>query len=225
MVNSSLIQCRALVARQQLLHQQQHNRLARRIHDDISQHLTLLSLQLSLAMSDPNPPANWAQTCQQWSALVLELGQNLRDMINELQPRILDDLGLGPALQWYVHSRPHGVHCQLLLPDHPAPLPASSANELFAICRDLFSEILAPNGLTEAAIAVEQTEDLLRLHLRVQEKNPALAALAAKALDTLSIHERLFCVDGGVEIHQDSAGGLAITLSLPVSRPKVSHAA
>lgn len=225
MVNTSLNQFRALMARQQLLQQQQHKRLGRRIHDDVSQHLTLLSLQLSLALSDEKPPANWHQTCQQWSDIVLELGQNLRTIMNELQPRVIDDLGLGAALQWYAQSTPNGVRCKLLLPHQPAVLPASSADEIFAICRDLVSEFLAPNGVTEATIALEQTNNQLRLHLRVNEKNPALASLAAKALDALSIHERLFCVDGRVEVHEDSVKGLLITLSLPTSRPPVSRAA
>jgi hypothetical protein len=36
MVHTSLIPYRALLARQQLLHQHQHKRLAHRIHDEIS---------------------------------------------------------------------------------------------------------------------------------------------------------------------------------------------
>ena len=91
MLNTSLIQSRALVARQQLLQQQEHKQLAGRIHDEICQNLTLLSLQLSLALMDPKPPPNWTQTCKQWSDLVLDLGQRLRGIINELQPRILDE--------------------------------------------------------------------------------------------------------------------------------------
>jgi signal transduction histidine kinase len=225
MLNTSLIQYRALQARQQLLQQQQYKRLARRIHDDVSQNMTLLSLQLSMALTEEKPPANWSQTCQQWSSMVLELGQTLRNIIDELQPRILDDLGLGAALQWFVHSCPTGVHCKLLLPDQPAALPSSAANELFSICRDIVSEFLAPNGITETTIALEQTDDLFRLHVRVNEKNPALAPLASKALDALSIHERLFCIDGGVEVRADPVKGLVITLSLPASRHPVSRAA
>jgi signal transduction histidine kinase len=225
MIHSSLSQCRALLARQQLLHQQQHKRLARRIHDDISQQLTLLSLQLSLAHSEGKPPDNWNETCQKWSSLVLDLGQNLRTIINEIQPRILDDFGLGAALQWYTHSNPCGVHCKLALPHEPAVLPPSAANELFTICRDIVSEVLAPNGIKEAAIALEQTHDLLRLHVRVNEKTPALALLASKALDALSIHERLYCLDGGVDVHEEAGKGLVITLSLPANRHPVSHAA
>ena len=225
MVNTSLIQCRALLARQQLLQQQQQKRLARRIHDDISQQLTLLSLQLSLALSVSAPPANWEQSCQQWSQIVTVLGQNLRTIMNELQPRILDERGFTSALQWYAHSSPNGVNCQVLLPAEPVTLPPSTANELFAICRDIVSEVFAPHGITEATIAVENAPDLLRLRLCPQEKTPALAPLTSKALDTLSIHERLFCVDGCIEIQQDPAQGLAIILSVPATRQPVSNAA
>jgi signal transduction histidine kinase len=225
MVNTSLNQYRALMARQQLLHQQQHKRLSRRIHDEVSQQLTLLSLQLSLARTEEKPPANWPQMCQQWAGLVLELGQNLRTIVNELQPRIMDDLGLGAALQWYVHSCPKGVQCTLLLPHQPAALPPSAANELFSICRDIVSDFLAHNGIKEAAIVLEQTDQTVRLQVRVKKTNPALAQMASKALDALSAHERLFCVDGGVEVHEDPVKGLEITLSIPAGRPLVSNAA
>src|SRR5580658_5405512 len=119
MVHTSLIPYRALLARQQLLHHHQHKRLARRIHDEISQHLTLLSLQLSLTLAASKPPANWDQQCQKWSSMVLELGHNLRNIIDELQPQILDEFGLGAALQWFVDSCSQGIQCQLLLPETP----------------------------------------------------------------------------------------------------------
>jgi signal transduction histidine kinase len=225
MVNTSLNQYRALLARQQLLHQQQHKRLSRRIHDDVSQQLTLLSLQLSLVLTEEKPPDNWAQMCQKWSEMVLELGQNLRTIVNELQPRIIDDLGLGAALQWYVNSSPSGVHCKLFLPRQPSALPPSASNELFCICRDIVGEVLAANGITQATIALEQTHDSLRLQVRVHEQNRVLAPMISKALDALSVHERLFCLDGCAEIHEDAATGLVITLSMPANRQPVSHAA
>jgi len=225
MMNTSLNQYRALMARQPLLHQQQHKRLSRRIHDEVSQQLTLLSLQLSLARTEENPPANWAHMCQQWAGLVLELGQNLRTIVNELQPRIMDDLGLGAALQWYTHSNPKGVHCTLILPRQPATLPASAANELFSICRDIVSEFLAPNGIKEATVALEQTDETVRLQLRVSETNPALGQMAYKALDALFVNERMFCVGGGMQVQEDAVKGLEISLSIPASRQAGSNAA
>lgn len=225
MINDSANQLQTLIARLQSLHQQQHKRLARRIHDNVSQHLTLLSLQLSLALTDEKPPADWSRTCQKWSNLVLELGQNLRTILNDLQPRVLDEFGLGQALQWYVQSCPDGVHCKLTLPPEPASLPPSAGNEVFNICRDIMSEILAPNRVEEAAIALEQTHDRLRVHLRVKDKKPGLAALAAKALETFSMRERLFCLNGAVEVNEEPGKGLVITLSVPANARAVPDAA
>ena len=110
MVDSSLIQFRALLARQHALQRKQHKRLARRIHDEVSQKLTLLALRLSMAGLDHNPPPNWSQKCQEWNGMVVDLGTILRDICNELRPPILDDLGLVAALQCFCDSRPHG-HC------------------------------------------------------------------------------------------------------------------
>jgi two-component system sensor histidine kinase UhpB len=217
MTNTPLIQARALLARQQLLQQQQNKRLARRIHDDICQHMTLLTLQLSMSSSHSTPPANWAQSCKDWSALVMNLGQNLRSIMNELQPRIVDEMGLGAALQRFACSSPHGINCDLLLPAEPVNLPPTAANEVFAICRDLFSELLAPNGITDAIIELEQSGEVLRLQVRPSDPNSTLAPLVAAALDSLSIHERLFCMDGTVETQEDPEKGLTISLSMPAN--------
>lgn len=66
MANTSYMQVRALLARQELLNQRLHKRLARGIHDEISQKMTLLALQLSLAASEDSAPANWAAKCKGW---------------------------------------------------------------------------------------------------------------------------------------------------------------
>lgn len=225
MVNSSLNQNQALFARLQSIHQQQHKRLARRIHDHVSQHLTLLSLQLSLALSEETPPPDWSNSCQKWSGLVLELGQNLRTILNDLQPRVADEVGLGTALQWYAHSYPEGVRCKLTLPPEPTVLPTPAGNELFNTTRDIVSEILAPNGVEEAAIALEQTHDRVCVHVRVNEKKPGLAAAASKALETLSAHDRLFCMDGEIEVHEEPDKGLTITMAVPANPRAVPCAA
>jgi signal transduction histidine kinase len=225
MIPTALIQYRAILARQQLLHQQQNQRLARRIHDGISQHLTLLTLQLSLAQASSAPPADWPKQCQQWAATVLALGQNLREIMNEIRPRILDELGFAAALQSFTRSRPKGIECHLFLPEAPVTLAPAAANELFAICHDVVHEVFAPNGVTVVTIAVEQSHEALRLHLSTDQKNPELAALASQALDSLSVHERLFCVDGSVEVLQNPDLSLTITLSLPASLHPVAQAA
>jgi len=196
MVNSSLIQFRALLARQHALHQQHHRRLASRLHDEVSQKLTLLSLQFSLAGLEPKPPANWTQKCDNWNSIVLELGTILRDVSNELCPRILDELGIVAALQWFAES-----------------------------CPEIVTDVFAPIGVTEVSIELEQTANLLRIKLGVQTVKPGSDPLTVQALDALSIHERLACVDGAAEVDQQPGRGFAVTLSAQTSRRTVCAAA
>ncbi|HEX3717352.1 MAG TPA: histidine kinase [Verrucomicrobiae bacterium] len=225
MFNTSLIQFRALLARQQSLQQQHHKRIARRLHDEVSQRLTLLSLQLSLATLDQIPPENWAQKCKDWNKMALELGGILRDVTNELRPRILDDVGLVGALQWFANSCPKGILCDLTTPEDPVTLPPVAANEVFTLCREIVNDVFAPNGVIGVAIDLEQAPNLVRLQLRVLSTRAGATPLTTQALDALSIHERLMCLDGNAVVDEHPGKGFAVTVFLQATRHDVPSAA
>jgi signal transduction histidine kinase len=221
MVNTSLPEVRALLARQQSLNQQQHKRLARRIHDDISQKMTLLSLQLSLAASEDSPPASWAGDCQDWAGLVMELGQSIREITNELQPRILDEFGLASALRGFMQSSPASrICCILIAPNEDISLPPFTANELFAICREIVADILVPAGVPRVEIELEQKEEAVVLHVRANDSRPGQESMTEKALDAVAVHERLLCLDGTAEFYPATDAGFVLTLSVPAGRPE-----
>ena len=225
MVDSSLIQFRALLARQHALQRKQHKRLARRIHDDVSQKLTLLALKLSMAGLDHNPPANWSQKCQEWNGMVVDLGTILREICNELRPPILDDLGLVAALQCFCDSRPHGISCHLTAAEDLMPLTAFASNELFSLCREIVTEVFASHGVTAMSVELEQTDGLLELKLVAQEVTPGSELLTFQDLDPLSVHERLACVDGAAVIEQREGREFAVTLSTRTAMRAVCTAA
>jgi signal transduction histidine kinase len=95
MANTTLTRAEEILEHQQALLGRQTKRLARRIHDDVSQKMTLLSLQLSLAGADEAAPADWAKSCQAWSDMVMELGQTIREITGELRASIVDESGGG----------------------------------------------------------------------------------------------------------------------------------
>jgi signal transduction histidine kinase len=218
MVNPSHIQVRALLARQQLLNQQQHKRLARRIHDGMSQKMTLLALQLSLAASENSAPANWAAKCKDWAGLVMELGQSLREITNELQPRILDEFGLAAALRWFAQSSAGDICCAVIAPNEDISLAPFAANELFSICREIVTDILVP-GVARVEIELEQKDGTVRLHLRVNENGLGRELITERALDAIAVHDRLLCLDGTAELNHSADAGSVITLSVPASCP------
>ncbi|MDB5217116.1 MAG: hypothetical protein JWO86_5043 [Myxococcaceae bacterium] len=66
--------------------------VARELHDDFGQVLTALRLSLQKPIADP----------AEGIALVDEAIGRMRDLALDLRPPIIDDLGLAPALRWYV---------------------------------------------------------------------------------------------------------------------------
>jgi signal transduction histidine kinase len=225
MVDSLPIQFRALLAKQNALQHQQQKRLARGIHDNVNQKLTLLGLQLSMATLAENPPANWPQKCQDWNRMVLEIGSALRDISNELRPRIVDDLGLPGALEGFASSCPGGVACKFAAPKEPVALAPIAANEMFALCRDIVSEVFAPNGVSEISIELEQADDLVGIQIRILSVKPGADSLTFQSLDLLSVHERLACVDGAAVVEPQPGAGFTVTLSVQTPRRAASAAA
>ena len=206
------------MARQQLLNQQHHKRLAARIHDEISQKMTLLALQLSLAASENSPPSNWAAKCKDWAGLVMELGQAVREITNELQPCILDEFGLAAALRWFAQSSARDVCCTVIAPNEGISLAPFAANELFGICREIVMDILVP-VVARVEIELEQKDGAVRLHLRANDNGLARELITEKALDAIAIHDRLLCLDGTAELNRSADAGAVVTLTVPASRP------
>jgi len=217
MTNTSHMDVRALLARQQLMNQREHKRLARRIHDEISQKMTLLALQISLASSEKSPPANWAVKCKDWANLVMELGQSIRSVTNELQPRILDEFGLVAALRWFAQASAGDICCTFIAPQEDIPLAPFAANELFGVCREIVTDILVPD-VSRVEIALEEKEGTVRLHLRADDNGLARELITETALDGIAAHDWLLWVDGSVELSH-SAEGSVVTLSVPSVRP------
>jgi signal transduction histidine kinase len=205
------------MARQQLLNQRQHKRLARKIHDEVSQKLTLMALQMSL-VSENNQPASWSLNCKEWSQIVIDLGHSVREITNELQPRILDEFGLAAALQWFAQAVSKDIACAYRMPQEDILLPPFAANELFGVCREIVMEILVPHRVPQVELETEQTEGLLRLHIRAHDNNEASDRVTESSLDSLAIHERLLCLDGTAELNWAPESGSTITLSLPAHR-------
>src|SRR5690242_18894342 len=86
---------RKLAMRFQQLLEEERTRLAGELHDDFTQKLTVISLELSLlegALSSEHevPRAVLREKCKLFSGIVNELIQSCRRLKAELRPKVLD---------------------------------------------------------------------------------------------------------------------------------------
>jgi len=244
-MNTSRLQLRAVLARRQRLTEEQHARLARRIHDDISQKLTLLALQLSLEAFEPVPskieprlaqpaggkkramgvfysslPAGMgptspiAEKCKEWSALVMEIGQAVRDITDILQPKVVEEFGLVAGLQWYSQALNKEVPCTFTPPEREVMLPRGVGRELFGICWEVVTTIFRPEATSRVDIQVQQADGTLTIHLHGNDKGQGGLSDPEQELDLMSITERLLRIGGTVEVSCRPGSGTTVTLCL-----------
>ncbi|MDE3090448.1 MAG: HAMP domain-containing protein, partial [Chloroflexota bacterium] len=99
-------------ARSQLLQkviatqEEERRRISRELHDDFAQSLTALSVTVQSALQTlPPEMRTLRQQLEQLQALVVDtLGETSR-WIQDLRPRMLDDLGLAPSIRMYAELR------------------------------------------------------------------------------------------------------------------------
>jgi len=207
-----------LLERQQSVTQQQQKRLARKIHDDISQKMTLLSLQLSLAATEDAPPEDWSRSCQQWSNLVMELGQSIREIITELQPRIVDQQGLTGALRWLAQTFTKSICCTVVAPAEEISLPPFVANELLGICREIISDLLIPGKAPRVSIELENRDGIVELRLHACQTGIDHDLITELSLEGFAIRQRLQCFGGTVELDCSDGHCSIVTFQIPTNQ-------
>ena len=93
---------RALASRLESVREEERTRIARELHDELGQALT--SLKLDLAWMERrlnrNPPSELGVRCASLLGRLDEVMVQVRRIVTELRPSVLDQLGLADAIEW-----------------------------------------------------------------------------------------------------------------------------
>lgn len=85
----------------------ERKRIARELHDDTGQMLSALLLRLERMLSDDSLPGHTRSALAELKDNTQHSLHELRRLMLELRPAILDDLGLVPAIRWLIKERVH----------------------------------------------------------------------------------------------------------------------
>src|SRR5207244_3477717 len=78
--------------------------IARELHDEIGQSLTVAEMNLQVALKSPAPEAVTLRL-EEGARAVGRVVEQVQDLSLNLRPSMLDDLGLEAALRWYTHRQ------------------------------------------------------------------------------------------------------------------------
>jgi signal transduction histidine kinase len=196
--------------------------IARELHDEVGQTLTVaeMNLQALLRSAHPAPLKGRLQESLQAVERVLE---QVRDLSLNLRPSLLDDLGLEPALRWYTNRQASlaGFQAEFRADAMEDRLDPVVETACFRVAQEALTNIV--RHARARAVAVEMLKQDRQVHLFVRDDGVGfdVAALREQAvlgasLGLLSMEERATLVDGGLECKSAPGHGTEIHAWFPV---------
>ncbi|MFH7243462.1 MAG: PAS domain S-box protein [Spirulina sp.] len=209
----------------QLLDAQESERrwLAQELHDEVGQALTAVKLNLQRLQRLMASDSDSAQAILE-DGLHLADGalQQVRNLSLDLRPSLLDDLGLVPALRWYVsrHADRTGLAETLICDLQMPPLPAATETACFRIVQEALTNIARHAQARQATVRLARSDQYLRL--TIQDDGVGFDSQAANhrqggtSLGLLGMAERAQHIGGQLSITARPGQGTTVELQAPL---------
>ena len=197
--------------------------LARELHDDLGQALTALKLGYQ-ATRHRTDPATWAAGVAENVALIDEVIAGVRRLAQDLRPPLLDELGLGAALESYLtrHAERAGLRSHFDSSLDAAHLTPGVATTCFRVAQEALTNVLRHAQATQVGITLSGSAEAVELTVWDDGRGFDVAtacghALQGHSLGLVSMQERVVLVGGTLQI--ESVGGAGTTVRARMPRP------
>jgi len=160
------------LARQNLVaEEEERRRIARELHDETSQSLSGLALQLQalreMYTMSGNQDAEFIAGLKKVQSLTVQVHSDVSRIISDLRPALLDTLGLVPAVRQCAEARLRPLNINVSVETKGTDRRLSSDVEiaLFRIIQGSIGNIVQHSKAKNAVIVLEYGDDELLLHI------------------------------------------------------------
>jgi signal transduction histidine kinase len=212
-------QLRKLAAHQQEVREQERIRIAREIHDQFGQSLTILKMDLSWLkkhMVDDLPGLDEKMIAM--DQVIDEALKNLHAVTSELRPVILDDFGLAAAIEWQVEEFGNrtGITCRMTQSGFEPNLPKDLATALFRIFQEILTNIMRHAQADRVEVGLAERDGILVLDVQDNGRGITEAEIKdSKSYGLLGMRERLYPWNGQVTFEGRPGRGTLVSVHLP----------
>lgn len=188
----------------------ERQRLAREVHDQLGQIFTALKLKL---LGYRPGGALGPATVEEVEVLLDEGIRVARRISADLRPAMLDDLGLGPALEQHARQFAEGAGLAVevaVMPD--ARLTPVQANLMFRIVQEALTNVVRHAGAHR--VRIRGGADDGHYALSVEDDGKGLLATYKEGLGMLGMRERAALMGASLSLEASELGGLGVRVRL-----------
>lgn len=216
---------RALSKRVESVREEESARIAREIHDELGQALT--GVKLNLAWVAKRVAGSQDQkTVDDVSARLLDLMQtvettiqSVRKIATALRPPILDELGLGSAIDWLTRDfeKRTGIRCHCSMPTEPIPIGPEQSTRLFRIVQEALTNVARHAQATSVHVRLMVSASDVQVEIRDNGRGITERELTNnRSMGLMGMRERAEMGNGGLSIYGTPGRGTTVTIQIPL---------
>ena len=214
---------RILSNRLMQVQEEERSRLARDLHDEVGQLLTALKIDLQDIQHGELGDSRFSSLTDSMQ-LVDRLMTQVRTLALDLRPSLLDDLGLVPALRWYVtrQAERNGWTLSLSVEGVSGRIPASIEVSCFRVVQEALTNIAKYAKAKSLVLSLcRKDQDMT---LVIQDDGVGFDVMLARqraqsgeSIGLLSLEERVRLAGGSFVMSSVPGEGTRLDLSFPLS--------
>ena len=211
---------RNLAGRLMTAQDDERRRIARDLHDDLSQKLAYLAMDIGKLVSRENSNQQLQPDLRLMQRRAADAAESVRRISHQLHPSILDDIGLEAALEQYCEEfgERSGIRTYFSARDVPDSLPRGVASSIYHIFQESLRNVSKHSEAKEAYVTLECEGNVL--HLTVRDEGIGLSPnqpQSGASIGIVGMKERAHLVNGTVEIDSKSGEGTEVNVVVPLS--------
>ena len=205
---------------------EERRRIAREMHDGLGQELSLAKMLID-GVCKTNGDGRAAEA----GKAIDEALQQLRSLSHLLHPPVLDDLGLEPAIRWYLEglSKRSGIETSLEIQPQDFPrLPAQLENAVYRIIQEALTNAFRHSGAACVSVTIRKSEKCVSLAVFDNGKGISNEVATLKAGSTgvgvRGMQQRVKELGGELKL-QNANPGTLVEAVIPIKTEKAVLAA
>jgi signal transduction histidine kinase len=212
----------------QLVQGQEEERksLSRELHDEIGQMLTALRMELrSLQDLRTAPEAEFSDHVEGAKRLAEQSLRSLRDIAMGLRPSMLDDLGLGSAIQWQARqfSKHSGIPVNVQLEGIPAQLPEPYRTCIYRVVQEALTNCARHAKAKSIGVSILGGPSGISLAIRDDGVGFDPSNVRARGLGLVGIEERIMDIGGELVLTSQAGQGTLLAARIPLPQEVASN--
>lgn len=211
---------RELASHLQSIREEERTLIAREIHDELGQVLTVLKIHTSLMAKKLNQnPESLKEKINSLTALIDKSIESVQKISSKLRPGILDELGLNAAIEWQTEEfeKLTGIRCSIVLTKEDIVLDANRSTAVFRIFQEALTNIARHSNADKVSVSL--LTDRSNLYLEIKDNGKGISPEQIKDFRSLGIHsmeERAIVFGGQVNVDGFAGKGTIVKVEIPI---------